>query len=144
MVCRAIVEASKDVGADAALPFCGLGVTLYDCEEYEFACRAFLKAREIREATLGLECVDTATVLNNLGCCFMNLGRSQEALAYFKIAQAILECELGNCHTRSLTATGNIAKCEKEYFENVPSYKFLWATYESDQFSKKKPKKKLK
>jgi hypothetical protein len=62
---------------DRALPWCGIGEVCYNCEEYDTAARSYLKAREIREALMGLEAVDTATVLNNLGCCFFMLDRNK-------------------------------------------------------------------
>jgi tetratricopeptide (TPR) repeat protein len=74
---------------DRALPFCGMGCSLFNMEEYELSLRCFLKAREIREKFVGEDTVDTATVYNNLGCCFMTLNRNREALAYFRIAAAI-------------------------------------------------------
>jgi|JI61114BRNA_FD_contig_21_10794572_length_350_multi_3_in_0_out_0_2 hypothetical protein len=40
---------------------------------------------------MGLEAIDTATVLNNLGCCFFMLDRNKESLSYFKIAHAIFQ-----------------------------------------------------
>ena len=64
-----------------------------------------MKAREIREERLGGDTVDTATVYNNLGCCMYMLERNQEAMAYFELAQAILECELGPNHERTLTVS---------------------------------------
>lgn len=74
---------------DRALPFCGMGGALFSMEEYELSLRCFLKARELREKFIGEDTVDTATVYNNLGCCFMTLGRNREAMGYFKIAAAI-------------------------------------------------------
>ena len=62
---------------DRALPYCGIGEALFNAEEYELATRAYLKAREIRESLLGIESVDTATVFNNLGCCFFMQDRSK-------------------------------------------------------------------
>ena len=76
-------------------------MTLYDIEEYEMATRSFLKVREIREKLFGIEHTDTAATLNNLGCCLFMLDRSQEAMAYFKIAYSIFEAELGLMHNRS-------------------------------------------
>jgi len=61
---------------DRALAFCGLGLVFYNIEEYSFALRSFLKARESRESVLGIETVDTATVFNNLGCCMFMLDRN--------------------------------------------------------------------
>ena len=90
---------------DQAFPFCGLGSVLYHMDEPAWAVRCYLKAREIREERLGGDTVDTATVYNNLGCCMYMLERNQEALAYFELAEAILECELGPDHERTLTVS---------------------------------------
>jgi len=81
-----------------------LGSVLYHTDEPAWALRCYLKAREIREERLGGDTVDTATVYNNLGCCMYLLERNQESLAYFELAQAILECELGPSHERTMTA----------------------------------------
>jgi hypothetical protein len=64
-------------------------------EEPSFALRLYLKAKTVREETIGGDTVDTATVYNNLGCCMFMLERNQEAKAYFELANAIFECELG-------------------------------------------------
>lgn len=80
---------------DAAFPYCGLGSVFYHVDEPAWALRCFLKAREIREERLGGDTVDTATVYNNLGCCMYMLERFQEARAYHKLSNAIMEAELG-------------------------------------------------
>jgi tetratricopeptide (TPR) repeat protein len=126
---------------DRSLGYCGLGSVLFNTEEYKISLRSFLKAREIREKLLGSEHVDTATCYNNLGCCMFMLERNNEAIAYFKIAHAIFECELGNFHNRTLTAARNIKKAEKGAFKNIPEFKTLWENYEEDPFKKKKKKK---
>lgn len=77
------------------MPYFGIGEMLYEIGEYEFATRAFLKAREIREGVLGVEHIQTATVFNNLGACFFMLGRATEALGYLEIAEAVLAGDLG-------------------------------------------------
>ena len=61
---------------DLAFAYCGLGSVLYHMEEPAWALRLYLKAREIREETLGGDTVDTATVYNNLGCCMFMLERN--------------------------------------------------------------------
>ena len=68
---------------DLAFPFCGLGSVMYHIDEPAWALRCYLKAREIRERTLGGDTVDTATVYNNLGCCMFMLERNEEGKAYF-------------------------------------------------------------
>ena len=127
---------------DRALPYCGMGEVLYNAEEYEFAARCFLKAREIREKLLGIESVDTATVFNNIGCCFFMEDRNKEALSYFKVSETVLKSELGDFHERSQTATENVHLCNRSFYENVPEYRKLWEVYEKDPFGKKKKKKK--
>ena len=72
-------------------------------DEPAWGLRCYLKAREIREERLGGDTVDTATVYNNLGCCMYMLERNQECLAYFELSHAILECELGPSHERTMT-----------------------------------------
>mmetsp|Transcript_30757 Transcript_30757/g.47154 ORF Transcript_30757/g.47154 Transcript_30757/m.47154 type:complete len:190 (+) Transcript_30757:913-1482(+) len=61
---------------DLAFPYCGLGSVLYHMEEPAWSLRLFLKAREIREDTLGGDTVDTATIYNNLGCAMFMLERN--------------------------------------------------------------------
>jgi tetratricopeptide (TPR) repeat protein len=77
--CRKFADTSRlpFTNPDRSLPFYGMGEVFYEMEEYEFAARCFLKAREIRENVLGLEHVQTASVFNNLAACFYMLGRSQ-------------------------------------------------------------------
>lgn len=94
---------------DLAFPYCGLGSVLFHTDEPAWALRCYLKAREIREERLGGDTVDTATVYNNLGCCMYMLERNQECLAYFELAHAILECELGPSHERTMTVSLLIA-----------------------------------
>lgn len=52
---------------------------------------------------LGGDTIDTASAYNNLGCCMFFLDRVREAMAYFKLAKAILETELGTYHFRTTT-----------------------------------------
>lgn len=113
---------------DNAFPYCGLGSVMYHMEEPVWALRLYLKAREIREATLGGDTVDTATVYNNLGCCMMALERNEEAKAYFELANAILECELSPNHERTLTTARNIDKVKRTDIGHIPEYKTLWMT----------------
>lgn len=113
---------------DLAFPYCGLGSVLYHMEEPAWALRLYLKARAIREETLGGDTVDTATVYNNLGCCMFMLERNEEAKAYFELANAILECELGPQHERTLTSKRNILKVNRTVLGIVPEFRPLWTT----------------
>lgn len=129
---------------DQAFAYCGLGSVLYHMEEPAWALRLYLQARTIREDTLGGDTVDTATVYNNLGCCMYMLERNQEAKAYFELANAILECELGPQHERTLTSARNISKANKTVLGIVPEYRPLWTTALPHPAPKSKKKKKGK
>ena len=112
---------------DLAFAYCGLGSVAYHMEEPSYALRLFLKAKEIRERTLGGDTVDTATVYNNLGCCMFFLERNEEAKGYFDLANAILECELGPQHERTLTSLKNLTKIKKSAFRfQVPEFRPLY------------------
>jgi len=71
---------------DLAFAFCGLGSVIFHMEEPSQSMRFYLKAKQIREETLGGDTVDTATVYNNLGCCMFMLERNEESKAYFELA----------------------------------------------------------
>jgi hypothetical protein len=53
-----------------------MGSVIFNMEEPSFALRLYLKAKIIREETIGGDTVDTATVYNNLGCCMFMLERN--------------------------------------------------------------------
>ena len=74
---KAITEVELEYNhPDQAFPFCGLGSVFYHIDEPAWALRCFLEARQIREARLGGDTVDTATVYNNLGACMYMLERN--------------------------------------------------------------------
>lgn len=129
---------------DRAFAFCGLGSVLFHMEEPAWALRLYLQARTIREESLGGDTVDTATVYNNLGCCMYMLERNQEAKAYFELSNAILECELGPQHERTLTSARNINKANKTVLGITPEYRPLWTTALPHPAPKSKKKKKKK
>ena len=89
MECKNIGKKISDSCLDKALSYCGLGSVLYYMEEYELSLRSFLKAREIRENILELEHSDMGSMFNNIGCNMYMLERNNEALAHFKMAEAI-------------------------------------------------------
>ena len=70
------------------------------------------------------------------------LERNEEAKAYFELAQAIFECELGSQHERTLTAQRNIYKVKRTDLGIVPEFRPLWTTAVPDPAPKKGKKKK--
>ena len=129
---------------DKAIPYCGIGSVLYHLKEYVWACRSYLKAREIREDYLGGDTIDTASTYNNLGCCMMCLKRFKEAEVYFNLSHAILTMELGPLHERSMTAQLNLKKVKHVTLGPIPEFKPLWNIYVIDKNPKKKKGKKKK
>ena len=129
---------------DLAFAFCGLGSVMYHMEEPAWALRLYLKARKIREDTIGGDTVDTATVYNNLGACMFMLERNEESKAYFELSNAILECELGAQHERTLTSSRNIKKINRTVLGIVPEYRPLWTTAVPAPVAKGGKKKKKK
>ena len=108
---------------DQAFPYCGLGSVFYHIDEPAWALRCFLKAREIREERLGGDTVDTATVYNNLGCCMYMLERNQEGKAYFELANAVMDAELGPQHERTLTTSRNLLKADRTFLDIKPEFR---------------------
>lgn len=72
------------------------------------------------------------------------LERNEEAKAYFELAHAILECELGTMHERSLTAARNIKKINRTVLGIIPEFKPLWYCALPHPAPKAKKKKKGK
>lgn len=126
---------------DAAFAYCGLGSVMYHIDEPAWALRCYLRARQIREMTMGGDTVDTATVYNNLGACMFMLERNEESKAYFQLSNAILDAELGPDHERTITAQRNIGRADRSVFEiRRPEYRPLWKTAVLLPLPKKKKK----
>ena len=72
------------------------------------------------------------------------IDRTQEAMAYFELAKAILDYELGGHHERSLTAAQNMKKCSRTVLNIKPEFQQLWTTAVIDPVPKKGKKGKKK
>ena len=77
------------VDPDGALVYCFLGELFVKLKEFSWAMRAFLKAKKIREDTIGGDTPDTAAVYNNLGVVAYHLQSYLPANGYFKLAYEI-------------------------------------------------------
>jgi tetratricopeptide (TPR) repeat protein len=80
---------------DTALTYCYLGSLFIKLREYEWSLRCYLKAKEIRENSLGGDTVDTSTVYNNLGVCCFYLQYYLPAKAYLDLSYEINKSHLG-------------------------------------------------
>lgn len=74
------------------------------------------------------------------------LERNLEAKAYFELSNAILECELGAQHERTLTTARNLKKIGRTNYllENNPEFRPLWTCFVPHPCPKAKKKGKKK
>ena len=73
------------------------------------------------------------------------LERNEEAKAYFELSNAILDCELGPQHERTLTSKRNMLKINRTVLGITPEFRPLWTTalpHPAPKGGKKKKKKK--
>ena len=112
-----------------ALPYFGIGGCLFHSEEYEYALRCFLKAKELQSSFAQKDSEEVADLLNNLGCCYLKLERATEAKKYFSESYRILDSLLGVYHERTLVVLQNLNKSKKCYVPRVPEYKNMWRTF---------------
>ncbi|CAD8150037.1 unnamed protein product [Paramecium octaurelia] len=95
---------------DKALPYCGIGSVLYHMQEYELAVRAFMKARMIRESSIGDENIENAITLNNLGCALHQNGNLFAAENCYMFAITLLDIHLGTMHAMTMNVKRNLQK----------------------------------
>jgi len=80
---------------DKALVYCYLGSIFISLREYEWALRCYLKAKVIRENTIGGDTIDSSTVYNNLGVCCFYMQCYYPAKGYFQLSYEINKSKLG-------------------------------------------------
>jgi tetratricopeptide (TPR) repeat protein len=80
---------------DNAIVYCNFGSLMITLREYEWALKCFLRAKDIRENTIGGDTLDTATVYNNLGVCCFHLQMWYPALGFFELAYSLYKKHLG-------------------------------------------------
>ena len=113
------------VDPDGALVYCFLGELFVKLKEFSWAMRAFLKAKKIREDTIGGDTPDTAAVYNNLGVVAYHLQSYLPANGYFKLAYEIYKSLLGLTHPRTLMIKSNLTKMKNLSFSKAVKFKQL-------------------
>ena len=113
------------VDPDGALVYCFLGELFVKLKEFSWAMRAFLKAKKIREDTIGGDTPDTAAVYNNLGVVAYHLQSYLPANGYFKLAYEIYKSLLGLTHPRTLMIKSNLTKMKNLSFSKAVEFKQL-------------------
>ena len=133
----------KLIGADTdtSLPYCFLGELFVKLQEYNWALRSFLKAKKIREETIGGETPDTASTYNNLGVVAYCMESYLPAKGFFKLAYEIYKALLGLTHPRTLLIKSNLTKMNQLNFNKEIEFKTL-SKYATPAQLVKNPKKK--
>lgn len=68
--------------------------------------------------------------------------RFKEALIYFELANAIIDCHLGPQHERTLLTQRNFTNAKKISSNMPPEFQTLWTTAVLNPYPEKKKKKK--
>ena len=139
--CIRITEKLMVADTDSALPYCFIGEFFLKLQEYNWALRSFLKAKKIREETIGGETPDTASIYNNLGVVCYYLESYLPAQGFFKIAFEIYKKILGLTHPRTLLIKSNLTKMNHLNFNKEIEFKTL-SKYATPAQLIKNPKKK--
>jgi tetratricopeptide (TPR) repeat protein len=138
-----ITEKLVGMDTDASLPYCFLGEMFVKLQEYNWALRSFLKAKNIREETIGGETPDTAATYNNLGVVAYCMESYLPAKGYFKLAYEIYRKLLGLTHPRTLLIKSNLTKMNQLNFNKEIEFKTL-SKYPTPAQIIRNPKKKKK
>ena len=136
-----ISEKFISANPDKALPFCFLGEFFLKLQEFEWALRAFIKAKIIRENTIGGDTIDTATIYNNLGVVAYCMESYIPANGYFQLAYEIYKNLFGINHPRTILVKGNIGKLNQLNYNKQIQFKTL-SLFTSPAQLVKNPKKK--
>ncbi len=128
---------------DSALVYCFLGEFFVKIQEFNWALRAYLKAKNVREYTIGGDTPDTASIYNNLGVVSYCLESYLPAIGYFKLAYEINKEMLGLTHPRTMIIKSNITKMSQLNFNKQVKFKTL-SLYQTPPVLIKNPAKKKK
>ena len=126
---------------DNALPFSFIGEFFIKMKEYEWALRCYIKAKMIREETIGGDTIDTATIYNNLGVAAFCLESYLPANGYFMMAYEIYKNLMGINHMRTIIIKENLSKLKNMNFNKDVEFKTL-SKYATPAQLVKNPKKK--
>ena len=126
---------------DIALPFCFLGEFFTRMQEYEWALRAYEKAKMVREEIIGGDTIDTATIYNNLGVVAYCLESYLPANGYFMMAYEIYKNLEGINHMRTILIKENLQKLRNLNYNKDVEFKTL-SKYATPAQLVKNPKKK--
>ena len=140
--CVRITEKLIGADTDTSLPYCFIGELFLKLQEYTWALRSFMKAKKVREETIGAETPDTASIYNNLGVVSYYLESYLPAFGYFKLAYEIYKKMLGLTHPRTMLIKSNLTKMNQLNFNKEVEFKTLSKIATPAQLIKNPKKKK--
>ena len=140
--CVRITEKLIGADTDTSLPYCFIGELFLKLQEYTWALRSFMKAKKVREETIGAETPDTASIYNNLGVVSYYLESYLPAIGYFKLAYEIYKKMLGLTHPRTMLIKSNLTKMNQLNFNKEVEFKTLSKIATPAQLIKNPKKKK--
>ena len=140
--CVRITEKLIGADTDTSLPYCFIGELFLKLQEYIWALRSFMKAKKVREETIGAETPDTASIYNNLGVVSYYLESYLPAIGYFKLAYEIYKKMLGLTHPRTMLIKSNLTKMNQLNFNKEVEFKTLSKIATPAQLIKNPKKKK--
>ena len=140
--CVRITEKLIGADTDTSLPYCFIGELFLKLQEYTWALRSFMKAKKVREETIGAETPDTASIYNNLGVVSYYLESYLPAIGYFKLAYEIYKKMLGLTHPRTMLIKSNLTKMNQLNFNKEIEFKTLSKIATPAQLIKNPKKKK--
>ena len=140
--CVRITEKLIGADTDTSLPYCFIGELFLKLQEYTWALRSFMKAKKVREETIGAETPDTASIYNNLGVVSYYLESYLPAIGYFKLAYEIYKKMLGLTHPRTMLIKSNLTKMNQLNFNKEVEFKTLSKISTPAQLIKNPKKKK--
>ena len=140
--CVRITEKLIGADTDTSLPYCFIGELFLKLQEYTWALRSFMKAKKVREETIGAETPDTASIYNNLGVVSYYLESYLPAIGYFKLAYEIYKKMMGLTHPRTMLIKSNLTKMNQLNFNKEVEFKTLSKIATPAQLIKNPKKKK--
>lgn len=95
MKAKQICDKLELTNPDSALAYCNIGSLMIKIREFDWAFRSFLRAKEVREYTIGGDTLDCATIYNNLGVTAFYMQSFYSAHGYMTLSYEIYKKELG-------------------------------------------------
>src|SRR5579859_4320469 len=94
--------------------------------EYETACTAYERALRIYEKAFGVDHINTATTINNLGLTFHRQGKHDKAISHYKRVLRIYEKAFGVDHINMANTIMNLGSMDDrqgKYDEAISQYR---------------------